>query len=423
MPGNYFDIKSKLIDEAKVIFKNNFRSGYSPWKKTDYKYIAPADKEYIYQWLWDTGFHAIVLSSFDAEWAKSEIKNFLLAQREDGFLPHIIFWGSQTFLPHWAYLESYPSLRPQATAITQPPVFAISVEKIYQKNKDIDFLKEVVPKLALYHKWLINNRDTDKDYLLSIISPNESGMDELPVFQLAVGFEKEDIVRLHYAFRKADLLNQRYGFNNKVILGRDYFNVEELLFNTVFIEANRSLARLLTETGDFEKAKFFEQLASKGELSLIKKCWDETDQIFYSIFSKNEKKAKVKTIASLLPLYLTGLKGKKLKALIAHLVDTDEFWTPYPIPSVSRDEVYYHPTDTPSYKIKLLWRGPVWMNTNWFIVQGLRKHGFNEVADKIVEKMVDLVKKSGFREYYNPETGEGYRRENFGWSTLLIDLL
>jgi hypothetical protein len=37
--------------------------------------------------------------------------------------------------------------------------------------------------------------------------------------------------------------------------------------------------------------------------------------------------------------------------------------------------------------------------------------------------MVEMIEKWGFREYYNPETGQGYRRENFGWSTLILDLL
>ena len=56
-------------------------------------------------------------------------------------------------------------------------------------------------------------------------------------------------------------------------------------------------------------------------------------------------------------------------------------------------------------------------------MKGLRKHGYDNLADQIVEKMVEMIEERGFREYYNPETGEGYRRENFGWSTLILDLL
>lgn len=416
--------KQDLIAKAKTIFSGNVFEGYSAWKNSNYSFIAPAKKEYTFQWLWDTGFHAIVLSHFDTEWAKREIRTFLLSQYKDGFLPHIIFWGNKRRLPHWAYIESALSIRPKTTAITQPPVFGLSVENIYKQDKDKDFLREVLPKLALYHRWLLYNRDTDRDYLLSIISPNESGMDELPVFQVAAGYTGLQTARLHYVYRRGDILNHRYFFNSQKILEKDYFNVEELLFNCVFIESSRAISRLFREIDNKMESKFFEQIADRAEKSLLEKCWDKEEGIFYSLYSKSEKKAKVKTVASLLPLFLDGLKGDKLKQLVSkHLLNPDEFWTNYPIPSVAKNEPYYVPGDTPFYQVKLLWRGPTWIATNWFVVKGLRKHGLHKEADFIVGKMLDMIQKHGFREYYNPETGEGYRRQNFGWSTLILDLV
>lgn len=417
-------LKQKYIQKAKEIFKGNTFEGYSKWKKTHYKFIAPASVEYTFQWLWDSSFHSIVLSNFDTRWAKEEILNHLKAAWEDGFVPHIIFWGGRYLdLPHWAFIESKFNTRPRTSAITQPPVLALAVEEIFKKDPDKEFLKESLPKIAKFHRWLLENRDPDKDNLISIISPNESGMDELPVFQYTLGYLKENPAILHYTHRKVDLLNQFYGFNSKKILDKDYFNVEELLFNCVFIEANRSLARLFSELGEEDEVKFFKDLALRYENSLLEKCWDSEDKIFYSLYSKKDLKAKVKTIASLLPLFLEGLKGEQLEALVKHLVDPNEFWRPYPVPSVSADEPFYFPQDPPAYKVKLLWRGPTWINTNWFIVKGLRKHGYDNLADQIVEKMVEMIEERGFREYYNPETGEGYRRENFGWSTLILDLL
>lgn len=420
----YSSIKLKYIQKAKKIFKQNLLSGYSKWKKIHYEFIAPASKEYTYQFLWDTAFHAIVLSHFDLEWAKREIKNYLLAQRGDGFLPHIIFWGGNAAnLPHWAFIESEFSLRPQTSAITQPPAFALAIETIFEKDGKLDFLKEVLPKIARSHRWLLENRDPDKDYLISIISPNESGMDELPVFQVALGYKGQDSTKLHYIFRKPDLLNKRYNYDNKKILKKDYFNVEEVLFNCVFVEANRSLFRMFEKIGEKREAEYFKDLAEKCEDSILKKFWDSNDEIFYSLYSKDEKKANVKTIASLMPLFLDGLKRLQLKSLINHLLNPLEFWTSYPIPTVAADEPYFTPDDIPFYKGKLIWRGPTWVNTNWFVVKGLRKHGFGEIADQIVGKMREMIDKYGFREYYNPETGEGYRRDNFGWSTLIVDLL
>lgn len=416
--------KADAIRKAKEIFTLNTISGYSSWKDTDYKFIAPANKEYVYQWLWDTGFHAIVLSHFDTDWAKREIRNFLIGQWESGFLPHIIFWGKKKTLPHWAYIESALSIRPRTTSITQPPIFPITVEAIYKKDEDKEFLREVLPKLARHHRWLIKNRDIDQDNLLSIISPNESGMDELPVFQVAAGYTGLETTRLHYTYRKGDILNHRYRFDSKKILEKDYFNVEELLFNIVFIESARSLSRLFKVISEPNEEKFFKSVADKSEEALLTKCWDKKDEIFYSLYKKDERFANVKTVASLAPLFLDGLKGEQLKKLVEkHVLNKDEFYTEYPFPSVSKDEKYYVPHDTPFHQVKLLWRGLTWIATNWFVVKGLQKHGYNDIARDVVKKMSQMIDTHGFREYYNPETGEGYRRQNFGWSTLILDLL
>ena len=416
--------RTDVIKKAKEIFEINTMSGYSKWKNTEYTFISPANREYTFQWYWDTGFHAIVLSHFDTLRAKNEIRNFLKAQWVSGFLPHIIFWGSKKMLPHWAYIESALTIRPRTTSITQPPVFPLSVEAIYQKDKDKEFLREVLPALAKNHRWLLENRDPDRDYLISIISPNESGMDELPVFQVAAGHTGLETTRLHFTYRRGDILNQRYRFNDKKILEKDYFNVEELLFNTVFAESARSLSRLFKEIKNEPESVFFKLIADNTEKSILEKCWDEDAGIFYSLFSKQEKFADVKTIASLIPLFLDGLKGSKLKTLVEkHVLNPDEFFTPFPFPSVSKDEKYYVPGDTPFHQVKLLWRGPTWISTNWFVVKGLQKHGYHKEAKDVINKMEKMIEVYGFREYYNPETGTGYRRENFGWSTLLLDLM
>ncbi|MBI4004895.1 hypothetical protein HY358_02040 [Candidatus Roizmanbacteria bacterium] len=422
--NRYGNLKVRLTEEAIVLFQKNSRTGYSKWKNTEYKFIAPASEEYTFQWLWDTAFHAIVLANINPQWAQQEIRNFLLGQHEDGFLPHIIFWGNKLILPHWAYIESALSLRPRTSSITQPPAFAIAVEAITDNSKDLSFLKEVLPKLAKHHRWLMQNRDIDHDSLIAIISPNESGMDELPVFQCVHNFEHTDTARLHYYYRKADILNLFYNYNSRLILEKDYFNVEEILFNCMFIESSRALSRLFILIDDETESNFFKTVANDTEKQLLDKMWAEEDGIFYSLYSKQERQAKVKTVASLIPFFLDGLKGEQLHRLVnEHLLNSNEFWTNYPVPSVAKDEKYYVPNDTPFYKIKLLWRGPTWINTNWLIVKGLQKHGLHDIADSIIGKMCEMIEREGFREYYNPETGKGYRRKNFGWSTLLLDLI
>jgi glycogen debranching enzyme len=425
MPTSPQNLRQQIARQAQDIFHHNLQQGYSDWKKTEYRFIAPANTEYVFQWLWDTAFHAIVLSHFDPEWAKAEILNFLKGQHSNGFLPHVVFWQERKLLPHWAFIESNPwTWRIHTTAITQPPMLAIAAEEIVKKGDDKEFTRTVCLALLRHHRWLVEYRDPDKDGLLSIISPNESGMDELPVFQYVMGYMGQETARLHYTYRRADLLNQLYRYDNRRILGKNYFNVEELLFNCVFVQANRSLGRMLRSLKmEAEAVEVLEQ-ANITERAIVSKCWDEDEGIFYSLFGRDERMAKIKTIASLAPLFLDGLpKGRASELVKRHLTNPDEFWTPYPVPSVARNEPFYTPDETPIYKVKLLWRGPTWINTNWFIVKGLRKHGYDELADHIVSRMQEMIARHGFREYYNPETGEGYRRKQFGWSTLLLDLL
>jgi hypothetical protein len=53
------------------------------------------------------------------------------------------------------------------------------------------------------------------------------------------------------------------------------------------------------------------------------------------------------------------------------------------------------------------------------IYHGLKFYGYNDLATIVAERTKELVDKSGNREYYNSETGEGLGMNPFwGWSLL-----
>ncbi|MCG3224290.1 MAG: hypothetical protein H7647_07475 [Candidatus Heimdallarchaeota archaeon] len=79
------------------------------------------------------------------------------------------------------------------------------------------------------------------------------------------------------------------------------------------------------------------------------------------------------------------------------------------------DEKTFNPTNSP-----LLWRGSIWIDTNFFLLNGLRRHNETRIAEKLTEKTLNLVNESGFREFYNPITGDGGGAKSFGWSTLIL---
>ena len=63
------------------------------------------------------------------------------------------------------------------------------------------------------------------------------------------------------------------------------------------------------------------------------------------------------------------------------------------------------------------------MAPHWFIYKGLMRYGFTEEARLIRDKSIALLEHEGFREYFNPETGEGYGANNFTWGALVVDMM
>src|SRR4030042_5092520 len=209
--------KQELIDEAKRVLYSNLRTGFSRWAGMEYKYIAPGKDHYPHQWFWDSCFHAIVLSHFDLELAKNEIRNLLKIQRPDGFVPHMIFWESGGF--GWRELlrplESKPSLSPKTSQLIQPPLLAEAVEAIYRKEKEAGFLYEILPKLSAYYKWLARERDPDSDGLISIIAPYESGMDQSPSYDPVLGVKDGSAITAALAGRAVTFRNMIRSYNLK----------------------------------------------------------------------------------------------------------------------------------------------------------------------------------------------------------------
>ena len=75
------------------------------------------------------------------------------------------------------------------------------------------------------------------------------------------------------------------------------------------------------------------------------------------------------------------------------------------------------------YEEKRYWRGPIWINCNWIIYQGLKDKD-KKFAKMVRNKTIDLVKKNGFYEYFNTNTGKAYGAKNFSWTaSLFLDLI
>ena len=86
--------------------------------------------------------------------------------------------------------------------------------------------------------------------------------------------------------------------------------------------------------------------------------------------------------------------------------------TRYYLPSAAKNSPYFEP--------RRYWRGPVWLNVNWLLVEGLRRYGYADVAEAVTAHTLELAQRGGFAEYYDPRDGTPCGARDFSWSAALV---
>jgi len=243
-------------------------------------------------------------------------------------------------------------------------------------------------------------------------------MDWKPSFDQIIGFpEKKATERLFWKGLLINLKNFVNWYSLEKIVKKHYFLVKEVGLNAIYVKDLEALSKLC-ELMDDQDTKIYKELAKKVTESIIEKMYDPHTHAFYDIDSATGQQLKVLTPTIFFPLSIDGMSEKIVKDVLqAHFYNKEEFVCPYPIPSVAMSDLAFDPNES-----KFLWRGPTWVLNNWFLYKFFKKKGYHEEAHNLRDSVKRLIEKSGFREYYNPITGEGYGANNFTWSGLILDM-
>ncbi len=424
MAANAANMTDGQIREAvRGILTSNTHEGYSEQFQTPYCYIQPSRTTYPYQYFWDTCLHIFILTALgEQELAKRNMRSLFAMQDEDGYVGHMLYWSRVRPAKWTDIFQSRPTrnlFRQHMSALIQPPLVAQTVQRIHYGTQDREFLTEMLPKLKRYFDWLSAHRDLDGDGLLSIISPFESGMDWKPTFDQVVGFPHGVANRrLFWRVVGTDARNFFHRYDIETLGRKRYFLVKEVGLNTIYSQNLAALGQLCDELGDPDAGRY-KELAHRVTRSMVDQMYDEDDRAFYDIDAGTGEQIQVLTPTIFFPLVGRDLPEEITETLIdRHISQKDEFATEYPIPSVATNDPSFNP-----YESEYLWRGPTWIFYNWFVYQCLFYRGFRDEAKTLEDTMRELIQQSGFREYYNPFTGEGYGAKNFTWSGLVVDML
>lgn len=386
-------------------------------RSTDgHQYTVPSGSSYPYQWFWDSCFHAIILSHVDIKSAEAEIQSLISHQFDNGMMAHVIFWEQQAdiFNVDWGLN--------QTSNIIQPPIIAYATERVYGQNTNKAFLESVFPALVRYYDFLLEERDVRKVNLIGYINPDESGEDNSPRFDSELSLPPQHHVE--------DNLNKRYSlFDTHKNCHLDTnctsqtFWIEDVPGNVFLIWNLESLARLANELGDKNLAKKYSAKAKQVAAAMRANMF--ADGYFHPLSGLEATRTLENTWSRFAPFLTKQYTPAEAKHLVkSELLNRERFWFPHGVSTVAKNGPAFNPEE-PTWGHAWQhphWRGPIWMTIHWFLYQGLKNYGFDDIAKEIKDKSLALVENEGFREYYHPITGKGMGANDFTWGAMTIDM-
>ncbi len=408
------------------------------------RYTRPSPELYPHQWSWDSGFIAIGYAHYAERRAMREIGSLFARQWENGMVPQIAFnpGALGNYFPEPDFWQA-----PQGkltSGISMPPLHATACLHIYRQARNTgrarEFLAEMFPRLVASHRYLYRHRDPEGSGLAYIRHPWESGLDNSPAWDGPLArieidphrlpkYERKDLGRgVPAEERPSDKDYDRYVFlvdlfrrlkyDEALILEHTPFRVQDVLFNSILCRANGDLVEIGRIVGqDVTEAQEWQALTARAVSETL---WCLPCRQFESKDLVSGEHMATATAANFMPLFSGAATREQAKWVYGRL-DSLSFCALnqgncFTIPNYDMEREDF---DSRNY-----WRGPVWLNINWMLAQGLKAYGYRQKADALKKDLIQLPVRFGFHEYFDSISGKGYGSAAFSWTAaLFIDLV
>jgi hypothetical protein len=271
-------------------------------------------------------------------------------------------------------------------------------------------LERAYEGLARYARYFQRERDAEGSGLYDIINQWETGQEYMSRY-----FAADDLADLWQNMRA-----RLKGVDATVYIYRLY----------------GTLAGLAERLGRAADAEGWRAAAASTARAIRERCWDPASEAYYDIGPDGQRTSTL-SATSFYP-YLTDLGGKEeLNGLKRHLLNEEEFWTDFPVPTSSLQDPYF--SATPEWKGKrhnCPWNGRTWPMTNSHIVDVLAtasRHdpSLRATAADLMKRFVHMMFEDGLLErpncfeHYHPFTGRAstYRGVDDYMHSYVADLL
>jgi putative isomerase len=341
---------------------------------------------------WDTFFAGSLAAVGDRDLAYANVVEILREETPEGFVPNYARAGD------W-----------KSTDRSEPPVGSITVLNLFEHFHDRWLLEETFRPLMRWNHWWARNRDVD-GYLVWGSDP------------LAEPVDPDDAWR---GTREGAILES--GLDNSPMYDDAPFDakthrlqVGDVGLMSLYVADCDALAKIADTLDKVAEAKELRDRASRYRAKLDT-MWDEKAGIFLNRDLATGKSSHRLSPTNFYPLLaLTASPQQAHRMIEEHLLNPNEFWGEWVLPSIARDD--------PAFKDQNYWRGRIWGPMNYLVYLGLRNYDVPEVRRALAQKSLNLVQKEWrekghLHENYNAVTGEGDDVTNsdafYHWGALL----
>ncbi|VUC23532.1 unnamed protein product [Clonostachys rosea] len=413
------------------------RADISTTNATSLVSFVPSRPFFPRGFLWDEGFHLLLVIEWDLDLAVSVLQSWLSLMDDDGWI------GREQILGPEARSKVPREFQTQYPHYANPPtlllLFNVLVSKLANRSKYTGhrskymassqeasaLLKKLYPLLSRHYEWF--RRTQSGDFGGDYPRPDDTIEGEgyrwrgrTPEHTLTSGLD--DYPRANPPHPSE-------------------LHVDALTWVGASARALHQVAELLGQESD---ASMYQQHLTNIEHNLDILYWNDAEKVYCdsttTVGTRNSPKYEHVChlgYVSLFPLLLGFMdaKHKHLPDILDLLSDTSKLWSPYGLRSLSKTDPNYGKNEN-------YWRGPIWVNINVLAILSLHKIGHEDLKDgetpseiqmralslgsnlrkALVTTVYDGWEATGFAwEQYSDESGEGSRSRAFtGWTADVI---
>ncbi|XP_013774541.1 mannosyl-oligosaccharide glucosidase-like [Limulus polyphemus] len=397
--------------------------------------------------LWDEGFHNLLISRWDAKISKEILGHWLDLMNVEGWIPReqILGLEAQSRVPAEFIVQKNTN--------GNPPTLLLALESIVRRmelgevEEDLEFLRRVYPRLQAYFDWFNitqegklpgsyrwRGRDalTEKELNPKTLT---SGLDDYPRASHPSHDERHIDLRCWMALAAKVLafLGEKLGKPWHAFAATHKYLTDNELLDTLHwspLSQTYSDFGLHTDKVKLVKPKIPPPAPGQStpKVDKVRAVLEEPTLRFIDHFG----------YVSLFPFFLQIIRPEnpKLGKILTDLRDPNLLWTNYGLRSLAKSSLFYMKYNTehdPPY-----WRGSIWINMNYLAVRALNYYSklpgpyqdqaqelYGELRKNLINNILKEFRRTGYLwENYNDKTGHGQGCHPFtGWSALVVLLM